>query len=117
MVELLEFVVIAFGVSIFMFDILFGKVDLLDAEIRHKYMYCFEFLGEGTCVNKTSILCIIAGITNAMLPMAEINMYIFGEYTEKVDPTPFSVHDSKKGYFTDDYDLANPATRDTALNR
>lgn len=52
-------------------------------------------------VNKTSLICIIIGLINAMLPMADINVAIFGDHEEKIDPRSFSeVEEGECGFTT-----------------
>jgi hypothetical protein len=65
-------------------------------------------------VNKTSLICIIIGVLNALLPMGDINTAIFGSYTEHEDFRAFSTIDNSEQGFTTDYDRCNPATKDSA---
>jgi len=66
--------------------------------------------------NKTSMLCIVVGVLNAILPMQDINIAIFGSYEEHLDDRSFEEIDAKKvGGFGEDYDRCNPVTRDVAM--
>ena len=98
MIELLEFIVVAYGVSIFAFDNLFSNMEYTHPSA--KLTTIGPYMGMIFNVNKTSVLCIVVGLLNAMLPMDQINIMIFGEYTEKIDPSRFKHHEHL-GRFTE----------------
>jgi len=94
-IELLEYIVVFYGISIFIFDdILIGKT------------------------NKTSIICVVVGIINALLPMEAINEYIFGSLANfaKDENFNFETVERTEGFATD-YDRVNPATKEHASRK
>jgi len=67
--------------------------------------------------NKTSVLCILVGLLNMVMPMQKINKMIFGSYEEKLDPRSFDdINDDEVGFLTD-YDRCNPVTKDEAMKK
>ena len=89
MVELLEFCIVSYGVSIFVFDNLLQGIGEASRGLSKeaiaeecKYLNCASLLGVTWRVNKTSLICIGVGLAHAFLPMDALNTMIFGEFDE-----------------------------------
>ena len=93
MVELLEFCITYYGVSIFAFDLLFAKLETFEYSGRSEDLTCKTLFDTTHCVNKTSIICIVAGCLNAFLPMDQLNKAIFSSREEKIDYCNYSKYD------------------------
>ena len=75
--ELLEYVIIAYGASVFFFQrVLLGSY------------------------NKTAITCLVIGILNVVLPMSDINERLFGKIEKKNYKETFDEIEQSRGFFT-----------------
>ena len=88
MVELLEYVIVCYGISIFIFDNLLQSIAGAGDKECAK-LSCFKLMGVIYRVNKTSVLCICIGLLNAFLPMDKVNTAVFGTYEEHVNEKLF----------------------------
>ena len=94
MTELLEYIIVCYGVSTFVFDSIIESIGVgadPNFATQCKYIQCFTLLGITWRVNITSIICIVYGLLNAFGPMDKVNTWIFGEYPEIVSETPYCV--------------------------
>ena len=98
MTELLEYIIICYGIATFVFDSTLEGIGIgTDPDMTHecRYISCFWLAGVYWRVNKTSIICIVYGVFNALAPMDKVNIWIFGEYDERVSESSFCASELK----------------------
>ena len=99
-VELLEFVIVIFGVSTFFMDALLAGYQLDQPGFSASNIITIDFLFDKTFnVRETSIWCLAFSVINVFLPNHTINIWIFGPSREDENKTSYSDFEKKNRDF------------------